>query len=260
MMDQTFMPLPFRRHGEAKFVQFFRRFFLSQPRVLARFLRPGLESLLVFQILPISLQLARDLRDPILGASDLLLERSFLGLDLGQSPFLVSDGALGGKNLGAGLRRFFVRALVISARFRDGRLGGVDLILRLVARQDCPGSFRFEPLRFMIEAGDDCFASKHRIGGGVDSSTENDPFRRNELTAERRKCNIARRLFQFQAGGEIGYNRNFAQKICDERCEFRRRVYFVYRPRDRTFGRGDTARSPVAAERLAMASAAWPNF
>jgi len=242
MMDQTFVSLPFRRHGEPKLIQFFRGFFLSQTRAFPRFLRAGLKSLLVLEIVAIGLQLSCDLRDPIVGVSDLLIERSLLSFDLGQSSFFVSHRPLGRKNFDSGLRRFLVRALVASARFRHSRLGGFDLFLRPVARDNRSSSFCFQCLRFLLEAGDNRLPSQHRIGGRVDRSTENNSFRRNEFTAERREREIARRLFQFQAGGEIGNNGNVAQKIFDERREFGRRVYFVHRPRDRTLRKeGDRA-------------------
>ena len=98
MLDQTFVALPFCRHGEAKLIQFFRGFFLSQTRVLARFLRAGLKTLLVLEIVAIGLQLTCDLRDPIVGASNLLIERSLLGFDLGQSSFFVRNRSLDRKS------------------------------------------------------------------------------------------------------------------------------------------------------------------
>ncbi len=61
MMDQTFVALPLRRYAASRnSFQLFGRFLLSQPRVLPRFLRPGLETLLVLQVLAIGLQFARE--------------------------------------------------------------------------------------------------------------------------------------------------------------------------------------------------------
>ena len=88
VVDQTFVPLPFRGDGQTQLIEFLRGFFLPGSRIFARLFRSGLAALFLLEILAVRFQFSFQLGDSFVRALHLLIERDLLAFQLRQFPFL----------------------------------------------------------------------------------------------------------------------------------------------------------------------------